>query len=230
MHIHCLQHVPYETPGNIEAWAGENGHSISYTRFFDHEALPSGNEFDALLVMGGFMSVHDEAIHPWLIKEKKLLAGAIGQGKKILGICLGAQLIADVLGARVYSHTHKEIGFMPISFTSEALEQTLFEGFPRQATVFHWHGDTFNLPIQSRLLASSPVCLNQAFQVGENILAFQFHLEVTPSIVREMIRHDGHELVDAPYIHSAEQILGALPVLDNNKSLLFKLLDRFWQS
>ena len=122
MRFHCLQHVPFETPGNIEAWAKQKGYSFSFTHFFNDDQLPEQNDFDALIIMGGPMSVHDENDFGWLKKEKQFIAAAIRQQKKILGICLGAQLIADALGAMVYNNKEKEIGFMPVHFYRNCAE------------------------------------------------------------------------------------------------------------
>ena len=227
MRIHCLQHVPFETPGNIEAWIKQNGHSISFTYFFNGGHLPASEDFDVLLIMGGPMSVHDEKDFAWLKKEKEFIAKTITEKKKILGICLGAQLIAEVLGGKVFSNKEKEIGFMPVHFTQGALQNALFKDFNESETVFHWHGETFDLPRGADPIASTPACINQAYSIGDNIMGLQFHLEVTPEIVKDMIKHEGHELVTAPYIHSAEKILSELNYLESNKAILFSLLDEF---
>jgi GMP synthase-like glutamine amidotransferase len=228
MQIHCLQHVAFETPGNIETWAKEKGHAISFTRFFEGEPLPSTNDFDALLILGGFMSVHDEMDFPWLRAEKQLIAEAIRLRKKVLGICLGSQLIAAVLGARVYPNAFKEIGFMPVFFAGKARQHPLLSGFPARLSVFHWHGETFDLPEKALLLASNLACQNQAFLIGDHILGIQFHLEINATIIRDMVSHDKEELVPAPYIHSAEKILGDLQFIDPCQNHLFVLLDRFF--
>ncbi len=225
--FHCLQHVPFETPGNIEAWIKQNGHSISFTYFFSNGHLPDLKDFDVLLIMGGPMSVHDEKDFAWLKKEKGFIAKAIIEKKKILGICLGAQLIAEVLGAKVFRNTEKEIGFMPVHFAKGELQHALFQDFIETETVFHWHGETFDLPRGAGLIASSPACVNQAYSIGDHIIGMQFHLEVTPEIVQDMIKHEGHELVPAPYIHSAEKITKELDYLERNKTILFGLLDKF---
>jgi GMP synthase-like glutamine amidotransferase len=227
MHFHCLQHVPFETPGIIETWISQKRHSISFTPLYNNSLLPLLNDIDALIIMGGPMSVHDETIFPWLKKEKEFIASAIKQGKKIAGICLGAQLIADVLGAKVYNNPEKEIGFMPIHITAAA--RNLLAHLPNQETVFHWHGETFDLPDGAIRLAYTPVCTNQAYLIGNDILGLQFHLEVTPGIIKDMIEHEGHELVDAPFIHSKEKIMQDLHHLDSNKKLLFQLFNAFFR-
>jgi len=229
MHIHFLLHVPFETPGFIESWAREKGHVVSFTCFFGGYALPDPGKIDALVIMGGSMSVHDELKFPWLHTEKQFIKKCLELQKKLMGICLGAQLIADVLGARVFDNKEKEIGFMPVQLTQAAIRDPLFAGLPQEFRVFHWHGETFDLPKGAKLLASSPVCLNQAYRIGSNVLGFQFHPEVTPQIVRDMVLYEGHELREAaPYIHPPERILNDLNGLNTNQSRMSGLCDRFF--
>ncbi len=129
-------------------------------------------------------------------------------------------MIADVLGAKVYNNKEKEIGFMPVKFLENNSEEI----------VFHWHGETFDLPERAKLLAFTEGCKNQAYSVGDNILAFQFHPEVTREIVRDMVKHEGHELIPGYHVHSAEKILNELCYLDRNKTFLFGLLDKFFHT
>jgi GMP synthase-like glutamine amidotransferase len=207
MRFFCLQHVPFETPGIISGVLEDKGHSLKCIHLYSGEPLPSENEFEGLVIMGGPMSINDEREFPWLTGEKKLISAAIRTGKKVFGICLGAQLIADVLGARVYPNPQKEIGFWPVRWTEVAFqyypELHRFEGLP----VFHWHGETFDLPIGAELLASSDPCINQAFRFGDHVAGVQFHPEVTADIIRDMVIHEGHELIPAPYIQTASEIL-----------------------
>ena len=228
MRFHCLQHVPFETPGNIGAWVTQKGYSISFTHLFTNEQLPSLDGFDALIIMGGPMSVHDENNFAWLKKEKEFIAAAIREKKKILGICLGAQLIANALGAEVYNNKEKEIGFMPVHFTENALQNNFFKDFNVKEIVFHWHGETFVLPDGAVLIASTEACIDQAFCIGNNIIGLQFHLEATPGIVKDMVEHEGHELIISSYIHSSEKILNDSGYLERNKTILFSLLDKFF--
>ena len=152
MNIHYLQHVPFEGLGSIANWVGQAGHNLTGSRLYAGEALPDPAALDWLIVMGGPMGVHDERHHPWLTREKQLIEQAIGQEKTVLGICLGAQLIADVLGARVYANEHREIGWFPVRRTSEAADCALGRVLPEQVEVFHWHGDTFDLPAGGKRL------------------------------------------------------------------------------
>ena len=207
MRFHCLQHVPFETAGILADRILEKGHSLKVTHLYRGDMLPADNEFDGLIIMGGPMSVHDETEIPWLRTEKALIAAAIGKKKKVLGICLGSQLIAEVSGARVYTNPYKEIGFSPVQWTETAIQR--FPALQEAASlpVFHWHGETFDLPPGALLLASTTACVNQAFLLGDHVLGIQFHPEVTPGIIRDMVLFEGHELVPAPYIQSAEEIL-----------------------
>ena len=205
MRFHCLQHAIFETPGLLSLWIGQRGDSLRITYLFEESVLPSMEDFDVLIVMGGPMSVHDEVEFPWLRAEKALIAAAIGAGKKVLGICLGAQLIAEVMGGRVYPNPVKEIGFWPVRWTGEAIK--MFSQLDEE--VFHWHGETFDLPPGAVLLASSEGCVNQAFRVGENVMGLQFHPEVTVGIIEEMIRFEGRELEEeGPYIGKAGEMVG----------------------
>ena len=214
MRFHCLQHVPFETAGVLADRILEKGHSLQVTHLYRGDALPTDGEFDGLIIMGGPMSVHDETAFPWLRAEKELIAAAIGKKKKVLGICLGSQLIAEVSGAQVYTNPYKEIGFSSVQWTETAIQR--FPGLQEAASlpVFHWHGETFDLPADALLLASTTACVNQAFLLGDHVLGIQFHPEVTPGIIRDMVLFEGHELAPAPYIQSAEEILGQLSLPD----------------
>lgn len=226
LNIHYFQHVPFEGPGCIADWAREKGHSITCTRFYQGETLPALADIDWLIVMGGPMGVHDEKGHPWLKAEKAFIRQAINAGKTVLGICLGAQLIADVLGARVFPGPQKEIGWFPVQFTGEASKNELFSGLPRDLTVFHWHGDTFDLPENALPLASSAACRNQGFLYDDRVLALQFHIEITPLSLGEMLQAGSHELKKQDFVQTADEIsAGSGPIASSNRHLLL-LLDR----
>src|SRR6185312_12926768 len=185
MRIECLQHVPFEGPGNIQAWAAERGHDFHIVRLYAEERLPELDSFDMLVVMGGPMSVHDEAYYEWLRPEKALVAECVKQKKFVLGVCLGSQLLAEVLGTMVYRNGVKEIGWFPIQLKTGAVG--LFCNF-----VLHWHGETYNLPPGCTLLAESEGCAVQAFE-HPSALGLQFHLEVTADGLAALISHCGNE-------------------------------------
>ena len=208
--------------GQIE-WIINQQHTITYTRFFDHDSLPLHTSYDVLIVMGGPMGVHDEQQYTWLVQEKSFIAEAISLNKKILGVCLGSQLLACVLKANVYANKEKEIGFFPIIKNND--QSGFFHHFPETAIVFHWHGDTFDLPANATLLASSEACINQAFSVGNSIVGLQFHLEVTEQIITGLLQHGMHEIVDAPYIQNPNEIISGYKHLQTCNNLLIRLLN-----
>lgn len=223
--IHTFQHVPFEGLGCIEQWIATKGYSINYTKLYDKPQFPALNEFDWLIVMGGPMGVYDEAIYPWLKEEKEFIRQSIDSGKKVVGICLGSQLIAEVLGAKVYPNKQKEIGWFEIHKTESAKSLPLLEQLKEQFIVFHWHGDTFDLPADSERLFSSAVCLNQAFLYKKTVLGLQFHFEVTSQTLKEMIENGKNELVEDKTIQSAAKILEQTNYIDSNNQKMFQILD-----
>jgi GMP synthase-like glutamine amidotransferase len=144
-----------------------------------------------LIVMGGPMSANDELAY--IRRELDLIREAVAAGMPVLGVCLGAQLIAKALGGRVYRNPVKEIGWFPIGWTEAAGRDPLLAGLGEPETVFHWHGETFDLPEGAQWLAASEACRNQAFRFGRNVYGFQFHLEVTPEMIADWIRQDANE-------------------------------------
>jgi GMP synthase-like glutamine amidotransferase len=225
--IHYLQHVPFEGLASIELWAVNQNHSMSATRFYSNETLPSVKDIDWLIVMGGPMNIYEDDKYPWLTEEKRFIEQAIKQDKTVVGICLGSQLIADVLGAKVYQGQHKEIGWFPIKMTDEAENSVVFNSLPQKLTVFHWHGDTFDLPECATRLAYSEGCQNQAFVCNEKILGLQFHLESTKDSVQQIIKNCTDELVEGKYIQKTEEMLlrnGNFDMINNAMSRILNNL------
>jgi GMP synthase-like glutamine amidotransferase len=206
--VHYLQHVPFEGIGSIAAWLDARGVEPTGTRFDHGEALPPLADVDWLVVMGGPMSVNDEDLHPWLAAEKAFLREAIRAGKRVLGICLGAQLIASALGARVHPNAVKEIGWHPIAPMPGTGGDAAF-GFPPDTLAFHWHGETFDLPAGAVQLARSAGCEHQAFGIGARVLGLQFHLETTPESARALVENCRADLTPGPYVQSEERLLSA---------------------
>ncbi|MEX5217563.1 MAG: type 1 glutamine amidotransferase [Nitrospira sp.] len=165
--------------------------------------MPSIRGLDFIIAGPGPMSVNDEDRLPWLKAEKQFLRDAITHGIPLLGICLGAQLIANSLGARVYPNRLKEIGWFPIQ--GEKAPDHCFQ-FPAECTVFHWHGETFDLPQDAIRLVRSPACDNQGFQLGRNVIGLQFHLETAPEAAAKLIEHSRHEIVPGPYVQTEARI------------------------
>lgn len=224
LRIHYFQHVPYEGLGSIEEWVSENGHSLSATRFFMGEQLPEVSDLDMLIVMGGSMSVTDDDSFPWLIPEKHFIRKAIDAGKTVLGICLGSQLVSSALGARVYQNKVKEIGWFDVNFTPAAQKGNLFFDFGEKAKVFHWHGDTFDLPAGAIHMAWTDACKNQAYVYKDKVVALQFHMEPTSDSLDQMIKHGKLELKQDTYIQTEDMITGKDQLLSVNKKMMFVLL------
>lgn len=206
MRIRFLQHVPFEGPGLIGSWAKRRGHRLEGTRLDLGEPLPSTPEFDMLVVMGGPMSVNDERDHAWLAGEKRLVADAIQEAKIVVGVCLGAQLIASASGARVYPGT-KEIGWFPVRQCRPAAERGPLSGLPEVFAALHWHGETFDLPRGAARLAETDACPNQAFELGPRVLGMQFHLEIDVDGIRGLLREAAGDLTGGSFQQSAEQIV-----------------------
>lgn len=228
--LHYLQHVQFENPGSILDWANNNEFTVASSHLYKDEPLPKPEEFDLLVVMGGSMGANDERLFPWMAPEKKLIESAIQADKKVIGICLGSQFLADVLGVKVYANIHKEIGWFPVEWSDAALSQTHLNHMPPTLDVFHWHGDTYDVPHGAIHLAKSCTCENQAFQFGEHVLAFQFHLEVKDDNVKAMLANCSDELVEAPYVQTREEILAGMSQCDVVNDKIWQMLEKFCMS
>ncbi|MGE5859859.1 MAG: type 1 glutamine amidotransferase [Ignavibacteria bacterium] len=226
MKIHSLHHAPFEGLGCIKDWIDSRKFALSSTFLFESDDLPLLDEFDLLIIMGGPMGVGEEDKYPWLRKEKTFIKSAIEKGKMVLGICLGSQLVAEVLGAKVYGNKFKEIGWFPVTFTKEARNNSFFNFFPDELIVFHWHGDTYDLPPGAIHLAQTRGCKNQGFLFKDRVIGLQFHLEVTPESLNEMIDGREDELVKDTYIQTPGEILSMIDNADRNNRLMFEILDR----
>ena len=226
MRIHSLQHVAFEDSANIAAWARQRGHEITRTRLYAQEPLPDPYSFDCLVIMGGPMNIHEHETYPWLIQEKAYITRVIEERGLILGVCLGAQLIADCLGATVTSSPNKEIGWHRVSRTPES-EASLLSVLPQEFDVFQWHGDMFSIPPGARHLATNGACPNQAFRYEDHVLGMQFHLDYSQNSIRRMIKHCGDELVPAPSIQTDPALLSNPQRALSLQELLFSVLDQF---
>jgi GMP synthase-like glutamine amidotransferase len=208
MSILVVRHVPFEGLGLIGDVLAETG--------LETRLLNIGEDADvgcaqALILMGGPMSANDP--EPWVEAEKAMIRRAIAGGVPVLGVCLGAQLAASALGARVYRAPRKEIGWFPVSWTADAANDPLLERLPDPSNLFHWHGETFDVPDGAVLLASSERCPHQAFRYGDRVYGLQFHAEVTPEMIADWCRKDENcgdvremESPIDPALHAEEQI------------------------
>jgi GMP synthase-like glutamine amidotransferase len=229
--IHVLQHVDYEGLGCIENWIHEHNHLLSYTKFYESFSIPDIDTIDGLIVMGGPMSVYEEDLFPWLKEEKHFIKAAIEKGKIVLGICLGSQLIAEVLGARVYPNKLKEIGWFPVKKTKAGQQHSMLKGIdPNEFTVFHWHGDTYDLPPASEHLFFTDICQHQAFIFDNRVLGIQFHFEATKETLNEMVQNGKQELEEGPTIQTGTVILQKSPLIGENNQRLYKLLDNLFKN
>jgi GMP synthase (glutamine-hydrolysing) len=225
--VHSLLHAPFEGLAAIEPWLVSRGHRITQTRFWLDEPTPQVEEMDWLIVMGGPMGVYEEDKYAWLKREKKFIEQAIHDGKLVLGVCLGSQLVAEVLGGRVYRNQWKEIGWHQVTPTEEGRTSDMFRNIGPEFHPFHWHGDTFDLPPGAIQLARSAACEQQAFSCGQNVLALQFHPDATRTSVELMLRHCSGDLLEGPYVQSREEILAGLTRIEPLSAFLSDLLLKF---
>lgn len=209
MKVHFIQHVPYEGPAALEAYFTGRGSTMYTTHVYRGEVCPAADTFDVLVIMGGPMNIYETDRYPWLSDEKKFIRNSIDAGKYVLGICLGAQLIADVLGAKVYRNKYREIGWFPVTCTPEVKNIPAFQDLPASFEAFHWHGDTFEIPQGARHLFSSESCRNQGFLFENHVLALQFHLETTPESAGKLIEHGREEMDGSRYAQEEKEILAS---------------------
>lgn len=227
LRIHYLQHASFEGISCFRDWFHQKHHIISGTHLYRGDKLPSLNDFDWLVILGGPMSVHDTEQFPWLMAEKKLIKSAIENNKIVLGICLGGQLIADVLGAKVRKNTCKEIGWFPITRCDEVETSVLKGIFPQQMNMFHWHGDTFDIPSGATPLASSEACANQGYVMGDRIVGLQCHPETTPQFIEYLANACTEELAESsPYIQTREQLFADEETYRTINTVMFAILEK----
>lgn len=227
MRLLLLQHDPLDGPGALTDWAAERGYSVTICLICQGEALPSLESFDLLVSLGGPMGAYEEEKHPWLAAEKEYLRQALTAGKKILGLCLGAQLLADALGGKAFRHTCKEFGWQPI----EPMEAgAVWFGGSSVFKAFQWHGDTYSLPPGAVQLARNEAAEQQAFLIegpcGGKALGLQFHLEWTEAMAREALAEPGVAPPPSPSVQTSEEILSDLSLFDAARWRFFALMDR----
>jgi GMP synthase-like glutamine amidotransferase len=226
LRIHFFQHVSFEGLGSIEEWAALNGHLLTSTKFYEKVWFPKHSEIDWLIVMGGPMSVSDEARHTWLQSEKQFIRKAIDEGKTVLGICLGSQLISDALGTRVYKNSEKEIGWFDVDLSDSGKDSRLLFGMEDRLKTFHWHGDTFDLPEDAIHLFSSKATRNQGYVYKDRVVAMQFHPEMTLKSLKLMLEYCRNDLTPGKYVQTEEDIINNIELAEANRKVLFTFLDR----
>jgi GMP synthase-like glutamine amidotransferase len=202
MRVLVLQHEWNDGPGYLGEALGKNGATLDVARLDWNETLPVIAPFDMLLIMGGVMNVYAEDQHPWLANEIRAIRDAVDFDKAVLGVCLGGQLLAKALGAKVHIGGSHEMGLVPIALTEAGQHDPIFAGMPALAVV-EWHDDTFDIPTEAVRLASSAACANQAFRYGQRAYGLQFHPEVSPEMLSSWFADFPQQPPDAASFRSA---------------------------
>lgn len=227
--IAIIQHVAHESPGWILDWLSAHNMAYMLVDISREDPLPSSNEIDGLIVLGGSMNVYEESRYPWLSEEKDLIRRCIKHQKKVFGICLGAQLISVSLGAKVKRNAALEVGWYPVHFPEGKLPKHLGNVFPGDLMTFHWHGDMFEIPQGARLFATSEACNNQGYTYGKHVMAIQFHPEMTEEGINKLIMHDTDDLFsESVFVQTVEQIRQGFTHITENKEFLFRVLTSFF--
>lgn len=222
MRVHWIQHAEHEGLGCIAPWLAARDHTVSTTQAWTGAAFPAPTDYDWLLLMGGPMNIYEHAAHHWLVAEKQAIRRALDAGKRVLGICLGAQLLSDQLGGPVVRNAHLEIGWHAVMLNAAGRAHPLLRGLDTTFTAFHWHGDRVTLPPDVPSLAASAACAEQLFAPRPNVLGVQFHLEVTAADARTWLSLE--KLAPAPYVQPAGAILADLPAFAANNRAMARLL------
>lgn len=225
MRIHFIQHMHFEYPGTIADWANEKNYETIYTKIFDDANYPAINSFDILVIMGGVMGVYEESKYDWMKAEKQFIKKSIEANKKVLGICLGAQFIAEALGAKVFQHSKKEIGWFEVE---KVAQHKLTGDLPQSFTTFHWHGDTFTLPDNAIHLFKTNACTQQGFVYNNNVAGLQFHMEVKEDLLNNMIKNEGAELIKADHVQTEVEIKNLITkYISQQKKYMYDFLGAF---
>ncbi len=207
MRIHILKHGTLADDVNIVGWAEDMEHTVTKTILTEGEELPGINDFDWLIILGGIMDTHEVDKFPWLVDEKKLIREAVDSNKIVLGICLGSQLLAEALGAKIRLNENKEVGWQGVRLTEEAKKSEVFGSFPEYFSVFQWHSYTFDLPEGAVLIAENNACRNQAFEYNGRVIGTQFHPEFNNDCIRELVQEYYDDAGEGPYIQAKEAIM-----------------------
>jgi GMP synthase-like glutamine amidotransferase len=227
MKLLALQHDEYDDAGSIIEWALRHDHKLTTVVLTKGGKLPASVDFDIIFIMGGTMNVYEEKKFPWLAEEKVFVKKAVDAGKMVIGFCLGGQMLAVALGGTVTRNNETEIGWWTVNFNKTAREHPVMSAFGENAVIFQWHSDTFSvLPENALPLASSDACANHGFIYGNNVYAFQFHLELTCQMMyyfTEELEKSGEK---GRFVQSGEEIRKQYRRIEVNKKLMFEFLDR----
>jgi len=223
--IHALINYSIADLGTIEEWANDEGHTITTSNAYENDTYPELHDLDMLIILGGIMGAYEEDKFPWLISEKKFIKKAIEANKIVLGICLGAQLIADVLGGKALPHTHQEIGWWKVKFNSESQNTPIFKNLPKELEVFQFHGDTYELPNEAVCIAGNTACKNQAFIYKDRVVGLQFHPEFNEEKLQEIVSIHGDEVKPGGFVQLPEEFLGKTHYHKTVYRFLYSLLN-----
>tara|TARA_B100000315_G_scaffold28481_1_gene24290 strand:- start:25842 stop:26546 length:705 start_codon:yes stop_codon:yes gene_type:complete len=229
--ILVLQNIGCEDLGTMEAAIKSRDMGYHYIHLYNNDNPPENlSGYSALIILGGPMNVYETKQFPYLIDEERLIREAINKNIATLGLCLGSQLIAKTAGAKVIAGKKKEIGWYPVSLTTDGLNDPLFAGFDKNNTVFQWHGDTFDIPSGAKKLAESELFPNQAFKIDEKIVGLQFHLEVTEEAAFQWMEEYKEELNSLKdYIDPEKMKKDTTEKIENLKKLAQQFYNNFFK-
>lgn len=207
--VAVFQHAESEGPGYLRTWMQAHGHTLDFVRWWERPVEEVDSRWSGCIILGGAMNIYQHRDHPWLAVEKKILGELLAKRIPTLGICLGAQLLADQLGGRVFQNSFEEIGWWPVDFSPQAAKK--IPGLPDRSTFLHWHGDTFSLPVGAVPLGESAACPRQGFLFDSHVVALQFHPEVDGPLLEDFCGSDSDVWPAGPWIQSREEILDQGP-------------------
>jgi GMP synthase (glutamine-hydrolysing) len=231
MKLHLLEHDPLDlSDTNMTRWARKKGYQVTHTHVCNNEKLPSVDDFDWLMVMGGSPHAWEESVNPWLPAEKKFIAETLDSRKIVVGVCFGAQLLAEALGGELYPNELKEIGWYEVTLTTEGQNSFLFKDIPKRFMTFHWHSDHFSLPPGCTRLAHSEPTDNQAYICAErSVVGLQFHPEYTREMVTHFARMEGFEWEKDQFVAGKEAVLAQTDKIPDTYWLMEALLNNIEQ-
>lgn len=226
MKIHALINDSFVDLGTIKGWAKKREHTITTTAVYRNENFPKVHDLDMLIILGGYMGAYEEEKYPWLKYEKAFIKKVIKSGKVVLGICLGAQIIAEVIGGKVFPHKHQEIGWWQVNFKKEIENIPFFKNLPQKIKVFQYHGDTYELPNEAICLAENKACKNQMFIYNDRVVGLQFHPEFNEKKLKEIASfYDENKIKSGKFVQKPEEFLGKIQNHKATNKFLYKLLD-----